>query len=128
MQTLTLSPTQPPRIQSARDQAIAKARESLREPVVLSWRDLRAGRIAPEIPGAVTPDRWKEYGIANGGALEIDVGEDYRFILGDSADFEGPEMRLSNLHDAEGHDWLCLGDPCTEGLRRPLADGSDCCG
>jgi hypothetical protein len=87
MQTLTIEATDATGIEAARDVAIAKARETLNEPVVLSWRDEMSGTIAPEIPGAVTRERWKEYGAANGGKLEVDVGATYHFILGEAADF-----------------------------------------
>jgi hypothetical protein len=60
MQTVTIASAQSQGIESARDQAVTKARDTLKEPVVLSWRDDAKDTIAPEIPGAVTPERWKE--------------------------------------------------------------------
>ena len=123
MQTQSVPSPRSRGIEAARDQAVNKARESLSEPVVLSWRDDENNLIAPEIPGAATPDRWKEYGMANGGRLEVDVGRDYRFILGEAADFEGQDPAFSNVTDADGNTYLCLTEACTEKDRRQLGEG-----
>lgn len=123
MQIVTIPPPQAPGIEAARDEAVNKARESLTQPVVLSWRDDRVDRIAPEIHGAVTPERWEEYGIANGGKLEVHVGNDYHFILGEAADFESPDQVFSNIVDAEGNTYFCINETCTEEDRRRMNEG-----
>jgi hypothetical protein len=123
MQTVTASPPKKQGIEAARDQAVTTARESLTQPVVLSWRDDKTNLIAPEIPGAVTPQRWEEYGMANGGKLEVHVGDDYHFILGEAADFEQPQDQFSNILDAEGNAYFCLNEACTEEDRRRINEG-----
>jgi hypothetical protein len=123
MQTVTISAIHAQGIESARDQAVKKARESLTEPVVLSWRDDRTDTIAPEIPGAATPERWKDYGVANGGKLEVDVGGDYHFVVGEAADFKEPHSLFTNVKDAEGNTYLCITGACTEEDRRRINEG-----
>lgn len=123
MQTATIPATGASGIAAARDQAVRKAREVLTEPVVLSWRDDRTQTIAPEIPGAVTPERWEEYGIANGGKLEVDVGDDYHFVLGEASDFEEPHPQFSNVLDPEGNTYLCVTEACTDEDRRRIEEG-----
>lgn len=123
MKSVIMSASEVQAIERARDQAVKKARESLKEPVVLSWRNDRTDTIAPEIPGAVTPERWKEYGVANGGKLVIDVGSDYHFILGEASEFKEPHSLFTNVTDAEGHTYLCVTGACTEEDRRRITEG-----
>jgi hypothetical protein len=123
MQTLNVSATQVQSIEAARSQAVAKARKSLHEPVVRSWRDDRSHTMAPEIPGAATDSRWQEYGEANGGKLMVDVGDDYHFILGEAEDFLEPHSYLTNLTDDEGNTYLCVTGACTEEDRRRIGEG-----
>jgi hypothetical protein len=103
MQTITVPAAHNQGIEAARDLAAAKALEYLQEPVVVSWRDDETDTIAPEIPGAVTPERWKEYGIANGGKIAVDIGEFYHFIFGEAADFQEPHSLFTNITDGEGN-------------------------
>ena len=123
MQTVSSPAAQARGIEAARNQAVIKARESLNEPVVLSWRDDETNSIAPEIPGAATPRRWEEYGIANGGKLEVNVGDGYHFILGEAEEFEEPHLFFTNISDAEGNVYLCLNEACTEEDRRRITQG-----
>jgi len=123
MQTITVPAAHNQGIEAARDLAAAKALKYLHEPVVVSWRDDETDTIAPEIPGAVTPERWKEYGIANGGKIAVDIGEYYHFILGEAADFEEPHSLFTNVTDAEGNTYLCITGACTELDRRRIGEG-----
>jgi hypothetical protein len=113
MQTITVPSAHPKGIAAARDFAVAKSHEYLAEPVVLSWRNDETETIAPEIPGAVTPERWKEYGVANGGKVEVDIGEDFHFILGEAAQFVEPHSLFTNVTDADGNTYLCVTGACT---------------
>lgn len=122
MQTLSISDTQAQTIEAARNEAVAKARQSLEQPVVLSWRNDRDGRIAPDIPGAATEDRWRDYGVSNGGQLEVNVGHDFHFILADAANFEEPDLHFANLRDEQGTTFFCVREACTEEDRRALGE------
>lgn len=123
MQNFTISTCQPTDIEAARDQAVRVARETLHEPVVLSWRDDRSDAIAPEIPGSATPVPWKDYGIANGGKLEVDVGEQHHFILGEAVDFTEPHSLLTNIRANEGSTYLCVTGACTDQDLRFVQEG-----
>jgi hypothetical protein len=123
MQTITVPSAHPKGIAAARDFAVAKSHEYLAEPVVLSWRNDETETIAPEIPGAVTPERWKEYGVANGGKVEVDIGEDFHFILGEAAQFVEPHSLFTNVTDADGNTYLCVTGACTSEDRRRIGEG-----
>jgi len=113
MQTLSITDGRPMNLEAARDQAVAKAREQLPDPVVMIWR--RAdGTIAPRIPGANTAQRWRDHGAANGGVLEVVVGDDYRFIIGDANDYERPDLSLASIVDDRGSTYFCVRDACTD--------------
>lgn len=96
----------------ARQQAVAKASETLTEPVIVAWKDDTTGRSAPEIPGG-SADRWHDYGESNDGTLELKVGEDFHFIFTESSAFEEPGLNLTSLED-NGTNFLCLNGACTE--------------
>jgi len=119
MQTLTIGDVHPPTLETARDQAVAKAREQLPDPVVMSWRSAD-GRIAPRIPGADSEQRWRDYGFATGGVLEVKVGDTYRFILGDATDYERPDLTLANVVDDRGNTYFCVRETCADDDRRRL--------
>jgi len=123
MQSMNVSDTRPGSIEAARDAAVRSARESLEDPVVLSWRDDHRHIIAPEIPGAATENRWEEYGEANGGRLRVDVGRDYHFILGEAADFLEPHSLFTNVADDQGNVYMCITGACTEEDRRRINEG-----
>lgn len=123
MQAMTITASNVRSIEAARNKAVAKARETLDEPVVLSWRDDSTHRIAPEIPGAVTANRWQDYGEANGGRLRIDVGKQYHFILGEAKDYLEPHSLFTNITDDDGNTYLCITGACTEDDRRRITEG-----
>jgi hypothetical protein len=78
------------------------------EPVLIAWHDRKAGRMSPVIEGADLNNRWRDYGASHGGKLEIDVGNDFAFIYADSSAFDAHEASpYSNLHDADGNEYLC---------------------
>lgn len=78
------------------------------EPVLVAWRDRKAGRMSPVIEGADLNNRWRDYGASHGGKLEVDVGNDFAFIYADSSAFDAHEASpYSNLHDTDGNEYLC---------------------
>jgi hypothetical protein len=123
MQAVSIQTKQPESLEAARDRAVTRARETLSDPVVLSWLDDRIHRAAPEIPGAVTETRWIEYGESRGGRLKVDVGDAYHFIVGEAKDFLEPHSLFTNITDEEGNTYLCVTGACTEADRRRISEG-----
>jgi hypothetical protein len=103
----------------ARLAAVGKAGESLSEPVIIAWKDDNSGRFAPEIPGAAS-DRWHDYGVSNGGKLELTVGDAFHFIFSEAADFDEPDLNLSSINERDGRTVLCVNEACTEEDRKRM--------
>ena len=114
METINVA-TQNPTIEfsEARRQAVGKAGASLSEPVIVAWKDDNTGHFGPEIPGG-TDDRWHDYGVSNGGKLELAVGNAFHFIFAEAADFDEPDLNLFSITEKDGTTILCLNDACTE--------------
>jgi hypothetical protein len=108
----------------ARRQAVSMAKDILSEPVIVAWRDDRAKRFGPEIPGGDS-ERWHDYGESHNGKLEMTVADNYHFIFAETADFEEVELDFKNIEDADGNVILCLNAACTEEDRRRLGDSPD---
>ncbi|MEW6292905.1 MAG: AF1514 family protein [Pseudomonadota bacterium] len=88
------------------------------EPVLVAWYDRKDSKMSPVIEGADQRASWHDYGASHGGKLEIEVGDDYAFIYGDSSAFDPYDHKdcpYANLHDAQGDEFLCqiglLDDP-----------------
>jgi hypothetical protein len=114
MQTISITASKPSKgFVEARESAVAKAEESIEEPVIIAWKDDTTGRFAPEMPGGKS-DRWHDYGENYGGELELDVDNDYHFIFASSADFDKPDINMTSIPKKEGGYLLCLNDVCTE--------------
>jgi hypothetical protein len=66
-------------------QALAKAEagRSLDEPMILSWLDRRAGRHSPDVDccGDGGKEAWEIYAESRGGAVRVEVGDEYVFIF-----------------------------------------------
>lgn len=78
------------------------------EPVLVAWCDRKAGRMSPAIEGADLRTRWHDYGESHGGRLEVDVGDNYAFIYGDSSAFDPYEAcPYINVRDAQGNEYIC---------------------
>lgn len=78
------------------------------DPVLMAWYDRRGEKMSPVIEGADLHTRWHDYGASHGGKLEIDVAGDYTFIYAESSPFDPPgPSPYSNLHDAQGNEYLC---------------------
>jgi len=71
----------------ARQRALLKAEELLCDPVIIAWKDDKTGRFGPNIPGK-NADRWHDFGVQKGGKLELNVGEEFHFIISEAADYE----------------------------------------
>jgi hypothetical protein len=103
----------------ARRLAVSKAGEMLADPVIIAWKDDKAHRFAPEIPGG-KDDRWHDYGESNGGRLELSVGDEFHFIFTEAKDFDSPDLNLTSIDEGDGTTILCLNDACTEEDRRRM--------
>lgn len=112
-----------PDFKTARQAAVARARDLLSEPVIVAWKDDNAKRFGPEIPGG-KGDRWHDYGASHNGKLEMTVGNEYHFIFAETGDFEETELDLKNIEE-DGDVFLCLNAACTEEDRRRLGDSPD---
>jgi len=102
--------------------ACAAADKEVIEPVLMAWYDRKAARMSPAIEGADVHTRWHDYGVSHAGQLEIDVGDDFKFIYAEASPFDPYEAGpYSNLHDAQGNEYLCqinlLSDPKTPTAR-----------
>lgn len=122
MPKVTLPSTWISDIEAARDRAVIKARAILPEPVVLGWRDNRTDAVAPDMPGAKL-ERRREHAMANSGELDIDVGSDYHFVIGEAADFEASRSRVTEVKSADGSTYLCASDACTDEDRKRNGEG-----
>jgi hypothetical protein len=103
----------------ARISAVGKAGETLKQPVIIAWKDDDKGQLAPEIPGGAT-DRWQDYGENFGGKLEINVGEHFHFIFTEATDFDEPDINVATLTEQDGTSILCSKDACTEQEKQKL--------
>ena len=109
---------------NARLQAVAMAKDVLSEPVVVAWKDDRARRSGPEIPGG-SSERWHDYGESHNGKLQVTVGNNYHFVFAESSDFDAVDLDFKNIEEPDGTVFLCLNEACTEEDRRRLGDSPD---
>lgn len=89
--------------------AVAKENQ-MKDPTIMAWhRSGKSGEeMAPFYAGANPDTWWEKFGEGNGGRLEVDVGDDYQFILMDARGFETVgDMPLRNLTDHDGNQYLC---------------------
>lgn len=87
------------------------ARENrMLDPTIVAWHQTSSGEASPPLYEGASPDTWwKKYGEGNGGRLEVDVGEDFQFIMMDARGYEKPgAIPLRSLTDAQGNEYLCL--------------------
>jgi hypothetical protein len=119
METVNLTENSSIDFHQARRQAAGKAGESMREPVIITWKDDNSGQIAPDIPGAA-PDRWRNYAENFGGKLTVNVGDRFHFVFNESVDFESPEINVATLTEQDGTSIMCTVGACTEEERRKL--------
>lgn len=126
MQTISLPAQNANNFANARQQAIGKANEVLTKPVIIAWKDDKANKFAPEIPGGIG-DRWHDYGESNGGKLELQVGDAFHFIFSEADDFDEPDLNIASIPGDAGTSFLCLNNTCTDEDRQRLgfSQGSD---
>jgi hypothetical protein len=93
----------------AREMALIRARgEAMRQPAILSWHQLSTHTFSPGFDGADEATWWKKYGVANGGCLNVSVGDDFEFILAETGGFETlHQIPIRNLTDAAGNEFIC---------------------
>lgn len=93
----------------AREMALVKARSNdLRQPAILSWHQLSTHHFSPGFEGADETTWWSKYGEANGGRMNVSVGDDFEFILTESGGFETPhDLPIRNLRDVAGNEFIC---------------------
>ncbi len=94
-------------------QAVNTADENLTDPAIIAWKDDKAERFAPDIPGGAA-ERWHFYGENFGGKLELNVGDDFHFILIEAKDFDDPDLNLTTIKDEDGTSFTCVNNACTE--------------
>jgi hypothetical protein len=95
-----------------------------KEPTVVAWHDGMRKRMSPAIEGADIQSRWRDYGAAFGGDIDVNVNGDFDFVFADTSRFEslGPSPYIA-LHDKQGHEYLCL----AEHLRNPDNPKEEAC-
>lgn len=72
METVNITAEAPsPDFTTACHQAVKKAADTLTDPVIVTWKDDKARRSAPEIPGSAE-NRWHHYGESNAGKTGTD--------------------------------------------------------
>lgn len=114
MESINIAAENPsPDFTTARHQAVKKAAETLTEPVIVAWKDDKAQRAAPVIPGGAE-DRWHDYGESNAGKLELTIGDDFHFIFTEAAEFDEPDLNLSSIEETDGMTILCVNNACSE--------------
>jgi len=90
--------------------AKAAAKENqMKDPTIIAWhQSSRLGAMPPYYDGADPETWWEKYGEGNGGRLEVDVGDDYQFIMMDARGYETVgDLPLRNLTDRDGNPYLC---------------------
>ena len=87
---------------------VAKENQML-DPTIMAWHK-GSGQDMPALYDDADPETsWAKYGAGNGGKLEVNVGNDYQFIMMDTSGYEKlGEMPLRNLSDGQGNEYLCL--------------------
>jgi hypothetical protein len=95
-----------------------------REPTVVAWHDATRNKMSPVIAGADVQSRWRDYGQAYGGDINVNVNGDFDFIFADTSEFEGlGKSPYISVHDKQGHEYLCL----AESLRDPSNPKEEAC-
>lgn len=88
----------------------AAKENQMKEPTIISWhQSSQLGAMPPYYDGANPETWWEKYGEGNGGRLEVDVGDDYQFIMMDARGYETVgDLPLRNLTDDKGNPYLCF--------------------
>ena len=101
---------------------IAKENE-VKEPTIISWHTQSDQHMSPYYDGANPDSWWEKYGEGNGGKLEVDVGDEYQFVMMDTQGYETPgDMPLRNLSDSSGNQYLCYTPMLGKSSRTPTPE------
>lgn len=92
--------------------ALAYARKEIIEPFMVAWQDRNSSRMSPVLTGCKSNFCWHDYGMTQGGKLELFVNGEYDFIFADSRNVEAGEPNpVTNIKDAWGNGYLCQLNP-----------------
>ena len=92
------------------------------EPTIMAWHRNSSQEMSPTFEGGSPDSWWAKFGEGNGGALEVDVGDDYQFVLMDARGYETlGDFPLRNLHDGAGIEYICL-TPMLDDTNTPRRD------
>jgi hypothetical protein len=107
--------------QVARSMALGVAMDhQMRDPTIMSWHRQGDPDTSPAFDGGAPDAWWEKYGTGNGGRMQVDVGDEYGFILMDARGFETVGITpLRNLSDSHGNDYLCLTPLIGKSATRP---------
>jgi hypothetical protein len=84
-------------------------KSDIQQPTIVSWHQRSNQHMSPYYEGANPDSWWEKYGEGNGGELEVNVGDEFGFVMMDSQGYESlGEMPLRNLSDESGNQYLCL--------------------
>jgi hypothetical protein len=101
---------------------IAKEND-VREPTIISWHTQSDQHMSSYYDGANPDSWWKKYGEGNGGKLEVDVGDEYQFVMMDAQGYETlGDMPLRNLSDSSGNQYLCYTPLLGKASRTPTPE------
>lgn len=90
----------------ARDMACAA---QMSDPTIVSWHRRSTHAMSHDYDGAREESWWEKYGAGNGGELEVNVGNEFEFVMMDARDYETLEgVPLRNLKGSDGTEYVCL--------------------
>jgi hypothetical protein len=93
------------------------------DPTILAWHRTGSTESHPNFDGANPDTWWEKYGSGNGGALEIEVGNDYQFVVMDADGYETlGDMPLRNISDNQGNHYLCIKPILKQGSDKPTPE------
>lgn len=82
---------------------------NIQEPTVVSWYQRSAHRFSPGFEGADEASWWEKFGEGNGGLAQVAVGDEFDFIITDTAGYERlRNIPLRSMKDGSGTEFLCL--------------------
>ena len=98
-------------------------KNQIEDPTILAWHHTGSRETHPNFDGANPDTWWEKYGSGNGGTLEIEVGDQYQFVVMDADSYETlGEMPLRNITDGQGNQYLCLKPVMAKGSAKPTEE------
>lgn len=87
----------------------AAMEQRMQEPAVLAWHQRSSHAMSPSYDGADPGSWWEKYGAGNGGRLEINVGDEFDFVVTETRGFETvDQLPIRNLVAQDGQEYICL--------------------